>query len=92
MTREEFFQKYCSENPFKEQGRIEIHIRDNQELKEIPDCIGVCDVLSIANCPNLCKLPENFSVDFLLISNCPKLMELPTGLKATMIDWDKEKK
>ena len=92
MTREDFFQKYCSENPYKEQGRIEIHIKDNQELTEIPDCIGVCDVLNIDKCPNLCKLADNLKVEFLSISNCPKLMELPQNLGATLILWDKEPK
>ena len=90
MTREDFIQKYCSENPYKEQGRIEIHINNNQELTEIPDCISVCDVLNIDNCPNLCKLPDNLSVDFLFISNCPKLMELPSNMDATYVEWDKK--
>ena len=92
MTREDFFKKHCNENPYKEQGRIELHIKDNQELTEIPDYIGACDVLHIENCPNLCKLPANLKVDFLFVSNCPKLMELPSNMDATHIDWDKEKK
>ena len=92
MTREDFFQKYCMEYPYKDQGRIEIHIHNNEELTEIPDCISVCDVLDIQNCPNLCKLPENLKVDFLFIHNCPKLTGLPKKLDAGVIDWDKEKK
>ena len=92
MTREDFFKKYCSENPYKEQGRIEIHINNNQELTEIPDCISVCDVLNIDNCPNLCKLPADLKVEFLFISNSPKLMELPSNMDATYVEWDKEKK
>jgi hypothetical protein len=92
MTREDFFKKYCSENPYKEQGRIEIHIKDNQELTEIPEYIGVCDVLHIDNCPNLCKLPDNLKVDFLFVSNCPKLTELPTDIDAALIEWDQARR
>ena len=92
MTREDFFKKYCSENPYKEQGRIEIHINNNLELTEIPDSISVCDVLNIDNCPNLCKLPDKLKVDFLFISNCPKLMELPSNMDATHIDWDQARR
>ena len=44
-----FLAKYCCENPFKEQGRIEVHIKDNPELTEIPDCLNVCDVLDLEN-------------------------------------------
>jgi hypothetical protein len=92
MTREVFLKKYCNENPYKEQGRIEIHIIDNPEITEIPDCVNVCDVLDISNCPNLSKLPENLKVDFLFISNCPKLTKLPKDVDATIINWDKEKR
>lgn len=91
MTREVFLAKYCYENPFKEQGRIEVHIKDNPELTEIPDCLNVCDVLDLENCSNLSKLPDNLNVDFLFIKNCPKLTELPKGLKVCgKLDWEKE--
>lgn len=91
MTREDFLAKYCCENPYKEQGRIEVHIKDNSELTEIPDCLNVCDVLDLENCPNLSKLPDNLNVDFLFIKNCPKLTELPQGLKVSgKLDWNKK--
>jgi len=91
MTRDEFLAMYCCENPYKEQGRIEVHIRDNAELTEIPDCLIACDVLDIENCPNLCKLPNKLSVDFLFIKDCPKLTELPKNIQVdAMLQWDKE--